>query len=87
MLDRLSASRAQMLLYVIQGTLLLLGAISAILVLGKKKADETPNATLAETEQIPLGRSVKLFFSIPMLLFVGWCVANMAMLVWMAINF
>ena len=87
LVDRLSASRAQTLLYVMQGVLLLLGVISAILLLGRKKTDKPQSVALAEMEEIPLGQRAKLFFSIPMLLFVGWCVANMLMLIWMAINF
>ena len=83
--DRLPALRAQILLYVMEGALLMLGILSAVFLFRNRKerdADTQEDGVLCER---PLRYRLRLFFSIPMLLFVLWCIANMLTLILMAI--
>ncbi len=86
--DRLPPSHAQAVLYVMEGMLLLLGILSAIFLFRSERqaaCEQTENPPMQEVEEIPLRRRVRLFFSVPMTLFVLWCVANMLALIIMAI--
>ncbi len=85
--DRLTPARAQAVLYVMEGALLVLGILSAIF-LFRDHRDTDEQAQIFDAEEIreiPLRRRVRLFFSVPMTLFVLWCVANMLTLIIMAI--
>ena len=82
--ERLPPFHAQAVLYVMQGMLLLLGILSAIYLFCKGSARATD--TVEEAEQLPLRRRVRLFFSVPMTLYVLWCVSNMLMLILMAVS-
>ena len=84
--NRLSPSRAQAVLYVTQGMLLLLGVTSAVLLFRNQK-NRPALAQAQEAQELPLRCSLRLFFSVPMLLFLLWCVANMLLLIFMAISF
>ena len=83
--ERLSAFRAQAVLYVLEGMLLLLGVLCGVYLFRKKKPQEEKSAFTREAEQLSLRRRVRLFFSVPMTLFVVWCVAGMLSLVLMAL--
>ena len=83
--ERLPAFRAQAVLYVMEGMILLLGILCGVFLFCKKKPQEAKDAFACEAEQIPLCRRARLFFSVPMTVFVVWCVANMLTLVLKAI--
>ena len=83
--ERLSAFRAQAVLYVMEGMLLLFGVLCGVHLFCKKTPQEDECAFTREAEQLPLRRRVRLFFSVPMTLFALWCVAGMLSLILMAI--
>ncbi len=86
LVDRLSPVRAQMALYLIEGMLLLLGILCGIFLF--RDANEPRACVKApaqqEIQELSLCRRARLFFSVPMTLFVLWCVANMLTLIIMA---
>ena len=84
-LARLPMDRAQAALYIVEAMLLVLGILSGIYLL-RQKERKHPEVCGAEVAQIPLRRKVRLFFSVPMTLFVLWCVANMIVLIWMSFS-
>ncbi len=86
LVERLSPVRAQAALYLIEGTLLLLGILSGIFLFrdGKEACDQTEFSVAQEAQELSLRRRARLFFSVPMTLFVLWCVANMLTLIVMA---
>lgn len=85
--DRLSAARAQAVIYVTEGTLLLLGILSAIFLFRDKEHMHNQEKGFVEREvqALPLRCRARLFFSVPMILFVVWCIANMLTLIMMAL--
>lgn len=83
--ERLPVFRAQAVLYVMEGMLLVLGVFCGVYLFCKKKPQETEYAFTNEAEQLPLRRRARLFFSVPMTLFVLWCVAGMLSLILMAL--
>jgi len=82
--ERLSSFHAEAVLYATQGVLILLGILSAIFLFRGVRMS-TQDVVPQQGEEIPLRRRVQLFFSLPMALFVLWCVSNMLMLILMAI--
>ena len=64
--------------------LLVLGILAGVYLLLHKGERENEAVCCAEVEQIPLRRRARLFFSVPMTLFVLWCVANMLVLILMS---
>lgn len=85
--ERLSGTRADAVLYITEGTLLVLGILSAVFLFRSSPfvRESEEDSCLQEVQELSLRRRTRLFFSIPMTLFVLWCVANMLMLILMAI--
>jgi membrane protease YdiL (CAAX protease family) len=86
LVERLSALRAQLLLYVLEGMLLVLGILCAVRLFREEnvRQESALSSTEQEIQQLPLCRRARLFFSVPMTLFLLWCVANMLTLIIMA---
>ena len=83
--ERLPAFRAQAVLYVMEGMILLLGVLCGVYLFCQKKPSDAEDNFACEADRLPLRRRARLFFSVPMTVFVVWCVANMLSLVFMAI--
>ena len=83
LLSRVPSEAAEKLLYLVQGALLLLGLVSGVvLFLQKDPAEQTDEG--AECV-LPVSRRVRLFFNVPMIIFVAWCVASMLFLIMMSL--
>ena len=90
--ERLPRATADGILYLMEGGILLAGIAAAFLLFRKEKGKEAVAAKGAfETElapsaefaryPIPLSRRVRLFFNVPMIIFVALCAVNMVILI------
>ena len=83
LLSRLPGASTELALYLLQGVLMAFGIFCGVRLLCERSQDEEKTA---ETEAcaISVGRRVRLFFNVPMILFVAWCVASMLLLIMMS---
>lgn len=95
--ERLPAATADAVLYVMEGGLLLIGVICGVLLFLRerdRRADLRAKGAFEQTLQadpdhaecaLPLRRRVRLFFNAPMIVFAGFCVFSMLLLILMAV--
>ncbi len=97
-LQRLPDSTANAVLYAMQLSVFLLGILSGVLLFLRER---DTRATLRQTgvfevempvdadyapRDIPASRRIRLFFSVPMIVFLAWCVIQMLSLILMAVT-
>ncbi len=87
LLSRVPGESTELSLYVLQAVLLGLGLFCGVrLFCEKKEREQAPaDAAQAEDAALSIGRRVRLFFNVPMIIFVAWCVANMLFLIMMSL--
>ena len=87
LLSRLPGASTELALYVLQGVLMALGIFCGIRLLCKgQQGDGNVPEVLENTDvcALSVGRRVRLFFNVPMILFVAWCIASMLLLIMMS---
>lgn len=82
LLSRAPGEMTDMMLYLIQGVLMFLGVWSGVLLFLDKQKCENENDSAEYV--LPVSSRVRLFFNVPMIIFVVWCVGNMLFLMMMS---
>lgn len=97
-LQRLPESTANAVLYAVQVSIFLLGILSGMLLFLRERDTraalrqtgvferEVPADADYAPREIPVARRVRLFFSVPMIIFFVWCVIQMLSLILMAVT-
>lgn len=84
LLSRAPGAATERILYLIQGVLMLLGLVCGVwLFLDKEESKDVQGG--AKECELSLSRRVRLFFNVPMIIFVAWCVASMLFLLMMSL--
>lgn len=84
LLSRLPGASTELALYLLQGVLMAFGIFCGVRLLCARSQDEEKTAETDACE-LSVGRRVRLFFNVPMILFVAWCVASMLLLIMMSV--
>ena len=86
-IERLDAGFANVVLYAMEGAILLLGVLSAVyLFLRSHKAHAVaPTVQCGGADAVAPVRCVRLFFTVPMIVFLALCAAQMLLLLLMAL--
>ncbi len=84
LISRIPAASTELALYLLQAALLVLGLMCGVwLFCERKDKAAEPSAAMERDDAcaLPLARRVKLFFNVPMIIYVAWCAANMLLLI------
>lgn len=81
LMSRVPTATTEAVLYLLQGVLLALGIVCGVVLFGQRGRENVQEATYP----LPPARRVRLFFNVPMIIFVAWCVVNMLLLILMSL--
>jgi len=96
-IERLPEATANVVLYCMEGGILLLGILAGVMLFRSDKSRQREMRAAGAFEReltkdaeytdypISLSRRIKLFFNVPMIIFVAWCLANMLLLIMMSL--
>ncbi len=88
LLSRVPGPATERALYLLQAALLALGLVCGVMLFCKREPMDVSTSDAAAQvadSALPLARRVRLFFNVPMIVFVAWCVASMLFLIMMSL--
>ena len=85
LISRVPGAATELSLYLLQAVLLALGMLCGVRLFFERNDRIEEKADATQACALPLSRRVRLFFNVPMIIFVAWCVANMLFLIMMSL--